>query len=83
MYTRAEMLIMLATGITVGALLTRYKMAQDYNALAKKYNFRIDREKIMKRIFDEVMPQLPDDYDLTEQTMIDIKSWTMFADNQL
>lgn len=81
--TPAQILVALGVGALIGGCLTYQKMAAEYNDVAKKYNMLLARDRIKQRVFEEILPQLPDSYTLTEQTQIDIASWNLFHENDL
>ena len=83
MYTRAELIAMLVIGVGIGAALSNKTWTKKYNALVKDYNMVIERDRIKSRVFKEIIPQLPDGYDISEQSLIDIQSWNMFSQNDL
>lgn len=80
---QVDVLVALGVGAFVGAALMSRKRVQEYNELVRKYNLLSERDAIKGRVFKEILPHLPDDYTLSEATMTDIKSWTMFAENDL
>lgn len=78
-----QVIVALALGIAIGAVVTSNKARARYNELVRDYNMVVERDAIKSRVFKEIMPQLPDSYTLSEQTMVDIKSYNMFMDNDL
>lgn len=80
---KAEITLVLTAGFVIGTVITYRHAAKQYNALADRYNRLLEYERIRKRILDEVMPQLPEDYVLSEKTMTDILAANMFIENDM
>jgi hypothetical protein len=78
-----ELIVAVGLGVVIGSMVASSKARTRYNALVRDYNMVVERDAIKSRVFKEIMPQLPDDYNLTEQTMVDIKSFNMFMENDL
>lgn len=78
-----QVIAALALGVAIGAVVASNKARTRYNALVRDYNMVVERDAIKSRVFKEIMPQLPDSYTLSDQTMVDIKSYNMFMDNDL
>lgn len=80
---RFEVVIVLAAGALIGNYLTYNHMAKQYNELVQKHNRLLEIDRIKQRVFEEVMPQLPNDYTLSEETMTNIHVANMFRDNDM
>ena len=80
---KTQVAILIGTGVVIGNYVTYNYMAKKHNALVSKYNRLLEYDRIKQRVFKEIMPQLPEDYTLTRQTMTDIQVANMFADNDM
>lgn len=80
---KIEVAILIGTGVVIGNYLTYRHMAAKHNELVGKYNRLLEYDRIKQRVFKEIMPQLPEDYTLSRQTMTDIQVANMFADNDM
>ncbi|AWN03278.1 hypothetical protein PBI_CAMILLE_31 [Microbacterium phage Camille] len=78
-----DTLLVLGAGMLIGNYLTYRHMAKKYNLLVAKYNRQVEVNNIKARVFREIMPQLPDDYNLSEKSMVDIQTAIMFQDNDM
>ena len=82
-FTTTDIVIAVAVGAFVGAVATRRKMVQDYNKLVRDYNNVVARDGIKARVFQEVLPALPDSFTFSEQTQVDIAAFQLFDRNDL
>lgn len=75
--------VLLIAGATVLAAGTILKLENDYNKLVGEYNRLLANSRIRARVFQEILPQLPDDYTLSDQSMFDIQASIIFEENNL
>lgn len=80
---KIDILVALGVGVVAGVVVSSFGFASKYNSLVGKYNMLAERDGIKSRVFEEMYPELPDDFQFSDNLVVDMKSWTLFADNDL
>lgn len=80
---KIDVIVALGVGVLIGSVYTARKWKRDYNELVDKHNRLIEVDRIKSRVFEEVLPQLPEDYTLSRKTMTDIQVVNMFKANDM